>query len=560
MSGARWLAAFAAAAGAFALWLWLVPASSPPSGDAPTPDTGTQASERGRDPGEATGGDLAAATDAAPAVAWQVLLLPDGSVRARPESVRVGLAEMPAEDLAASLDGGAGSAPESAGELARVHRWIAVPGTLQEDGSVRVSTTLARADRYVLQAMGEDGLRQYDADFSADAPPASVRPLVGAGLRVRRDPALAGEISLLLRRRGELADAPRWRRLLERHPQIRVAYDDSPLGLTLPLHEWAPLPPQAIEVLWLVDGIEAQALPLLLRPGQWHEIALDPLAHAVARELSVDLRLRVVGDADQAPIEGVEVRMAHPRGERVQHTGPEGETLLTGLDRQQTLSLQLHPPSADDELPRWPASLAAELALEELARETGAGRVLAHTLEVAALRWLVVQSPSLPLDPARTAGQPYPVFVLQRRDEGAWSDVPADYFRSVEEGLAVSLAADGEYRVAAVLAPWTLATSAAADTRRASRDGRHRVRLDPPQGHACELLVTRDGAPLARAQLMAIGPLRGMPPMELVADLQGRVRLSGVNVDSLRVEVPGFEQLEVDLRGPTARLELQAAR
>lgn len=554
MSGARWLAGVVAAGAACAVWLWLAPASSPPAGDALAPAASTHAGAA-HDALDGPRAEIVA--DAAPAVTWQVLLLPDGDVRARPESVRVGLAEMPAEDLAASLGGESGSGPASASELARVRNWIAVPGTLLEDGSVRVSATLARADRYVLQAAGEDGLRQYDADFSAEAPPASVRPLVGAGLRVRRDPALAGEISLLLRRQGELADAPRWRRLLDRHAQLREAYGEQPLALAQAQQELAPLPPQAIEALLLVDGIEAQAQALLLRPGQWSELALDPIAHAVARELGVDLQLRLVGALDQAPIEAVEVRFAHPRGERVLRTGPDGEALLAGLYRKQALSLQLHFPAAQDALPRWPASLAVELALDALARASGASRRVSHTIEVQELRWLIVQSPSLPLDPARTAGQPYPVFVLQRRDEGGWTDIPADYFQTTEEGLAVSVAAEGEYRVAAVLSPWTLAASAPADTRRASRDGRYRVRLDAPQGHACELLVTRGGAPLARAQLLAIGPLRGMPPMELVADLQGRVRLSGVNVETLRVEVPGSDQLAIDVRGPAARVELQ---
>ncbi|MCE7932484.1 MAG: hypothetical protein DYH17_14060 [Xanthomonadales bacterium PRO6] len=475
-------------------------------------------------------------------------------MRARPDSVRVGLATVPAEERAAALEAGGAALAERA----RVERWIDLPASLLDDGSVRVQVNLPQADRYVLQAAGEDRLRQYDADFTGDEVPAAIDPLRGAGLRAERDPALAGEIALLLRRRGEAPDAARWQRLLDRHPEILGAYDEQPIALSRPRVELAPLPPQAIEAVWLVDGIEAQVQAVPLRAGEWVGIRLDPLAHAVARALTVDLLLRLVRSGDLVPIEDAGLRWQDARGEHRLRSDVRGEAMLASVDRQRTLSLQLEFPAPPDELPRWPAQRELELVVDELFPDATATRRLTYTVEVEPLRWLLVQSASLPLDPVRSAGQPYPVFVLQQRVEGTWIDIAADYFRKLDEGLAVSLAVAGEFRVGAVLAPWTLVFSTAADTGRTSRDGLHRVRLDASSGHACELLLLHEGAPLPRAQVYAVGPLRGMPPQELVADLHGRVRLHGVNVDTLRVEVAGFEQQSVDVRGPSARVELRA--
>lgn len=545
--GLRWSLAAAIAVGT-ALAFWLgggAPRHGP--GDTRTIEA-TEPAVRAP-PGD---GERASSGDEAGPATWQVLLLADAGISALPQSVRVGLATISAEDRATALETGAAES-----EFARVQEWRALPATRLADGKVRVDARVPAADRYLLQASGEDGLRLYDADFAVDAVPTAIPPLRAAGLRVHRDPALAGDVGLLLRRRGELAEAARWRRMLAAHARLQAAFDEQPLALADARVDIAPLPPQAIEAVLLVDGIEAQTQALSLQPGQWSELRLDPLAHAVAQALSVDLRLRIVGAGDEGPIEAVAVRWQHARGERLLHSDALGEVWLRAFDRQRPQPIQLEFPLADP-LPRWPAQMQLELTVDALFPAARERRVHAHTVVVEPLRWLIVQGPATALDPARSAGRPYPVHVLQRRQDAVWTDVPADFFRLVDEGLAISLAAEGEYRLAAVLQPWTLAFSELADTRRASRDGHLRVRLDASAGHACELQVLREGQPLPRAQLLAVGPLRGLPPQELVADLQGRVRLDGVNVEQLLLEVPGFEQQAIDVRGPFARVELRA--
>ncbi|MBK8068046.1 MAG: hypothetical protein IPK27_10580 [Rhodanobacteraceae bacterium] len=553
-----WLAAAAMAALALLVWVSIpedavdAPGVGKPAGAEVSPV------EAASPPTQA----IAPASDAQPVPGWQILLLLDAGIAADPASVRIGLATISAEDMATHLAmrDTAGAAPVDAAEFAQVRRWLTLPATLQADGAVRVGPlTLEAADRYVLQAAGSDRLRQYHADFTADTAPVSLRPLLAAGLRVQRDAALEGEISLLLRRSGELPDAGRWQSLLQRSPALLQAFGEQPWALAAGANELAPLPPQALEALLLVDGIEAQQAPLTLVAGAWSELAIDPVAHAVARQLSVELTLRFVTRGSDAPVAGVQVAWQHALGQRTQASDDTGRVRFAGVDRQREQQFALQFPTGDAELPSWPQGQSLAFIVDEAHPDQLGERRIDHRVELDRLDWLLASSNSLPLDPERTAGSPYPVFVLQQRIDGLWIDSAAEYFRRVDAGLAVSLAAPGEYRVAAVMTPWTVLHSTSADARRPAPDGPHEVRLEAQPGRSVELRLSADGQPLPRTQVLAIGPLRGMPPFELVADLAGRVQLIGVTTDGLRIEVPGYQQTEVALSRPVVDVSLQRA-
>lgn len=539
-----------------ALWWWLR--------EQPSVDTATAGSVA-VSPVQAPGPSLPADPDAGtapapapePAPAVQIFLLPDGGVSADPASVRIGLAAIAAEDLAAALAGQDGAGPAAITEFLRVTEWRSLPATALADGRVQIGPlTLPGAEYYVLQAAGTDDLRQYDADFPRVEIPATVAPLLAAGLRVERSPALPGEITVLLRRQGELSEAPRWQRVQQRQPALLAAYSEQPLALGAGETMLAPLPPQPVEALLLVDGIEAQRQPLDLRAGQWSTLKLDPLAHAVARRLSVDLRLRVLVAGSTTPIADVRVRWQHERGEREAVSDSRGEVRFAGVDRQRPQHFELSFPPVQDTLPRWPATRTVELLLDERYPESRDQRELTHTVEIAPLQWLILSAP-VPLDPARNAGQPYPVHVLQQRLADGWQDVAAEEFRPLGQTLAVSVASDGEYRVASVYTPWTMGYSNAADTRRPAADGRYPVQLQFGNGRSVELLLRHRSQPQPRLQIAAIGPLRGMPPSQLTADMNGRIRLDGVNVDQLLLEAPGYAQQSVDLRTPSVVVDLE---
>lgn len=492
-----------------------------------------------------------------PIPGWQILLLPDAGVSADPGSVRVGLAFVSAEDVATHLASGGAAGPIDAAEFAQVRQWRSLPATREADGAVRVGPlTLEGADRYVLQAASGDRLRHYHANFAGDSAPTNLLPVAGSGLRVRRDPGLEGEISLLLRRTGEFADGAQWQSLLSRFPVIDAAFGERPWQLQLGVNELAPLPPQPIEALVLVDGIEAQRTALSLAPGQWAQLDIDPIAHAVARQLSVDLTLRLIARGSETPVESVQVIWQHERGERSESSDTRGRVRFPGVDRQRPQQFELRFPNDGAALPSWPQSRSLSLTLDELYPDQRGARRIEHTVELDRLDWLVASSSSLLLDPERGAGQPYPVYVLQQRVDGGWFDAAAEFFLKVDDGLAVSLTEVGEYRLAVALTPWTVLFSSSVDSSRASRDARHRVRIDAIPGRSVDLIIGANNAPLPRAQVLMPGPLRGLPPFERVADMNGRLRLDGVTVDSVLLEVPGYSQQSVDLRGPVAEVRL----
>ena len=86
------------------------------------------------------------------ALALRIRLLPDGGVSASPGSVRIGLAYVSPDELAAYQawlrGGGEGAGPRDFEDLAAVMRWLNVPATLDAEGVV--VATLSRWPLVVL--------------------------------------------------------------------------------------------------------------------------------------------------------------------------------------------------------------------------------------------------------------------------------------------------------------------------------------------------------------------------------------------------------------------------
>lgn len=512
------------------------------------------------EPSGASASAATVATDAA-IVAFTTELLPDRQIGALANSVRIGIAKVAPEDASAWqawVDGGReGAGPASLAELATVERWVDAPAQRRADGTVVVGPLdLPRADRYELQARGESALHFYVASFSADAIPATIAPTVAAGLRIRREPAADSDVSVLLRRSGETADNAVWQDLLAREaPQLLAAFNDAAIAVE-PVQVLAPLAPGALDVILLVDGIEAERRPATLVAGALTDVAFDPLAQQVARALSVELRLSFVVQGNGQPIEGLTVTWIADRGDQQRLTDSRGMVAFKGVDRQRNPRFNLEFPADDARLPAWPETKAIEVSLADEPVATDGTRVLRRTIELRPLQWLVVRT-STPIPGERRRGNPYPIFVLQQEREGGWQDASADRFIPIAEGLAASIAEPGRYRLVALQSPWTLLYSSPADARKAALDGQFRVDLRSDTGRAVELTVMQGGVALARAPLALRGPVRGLPATTLETDANGRVRLKDVTVPTLRLEVPGFAVVDVDVRSASAIVELQ---
>ena len=487
----------------------------------------------------------------------RIALLPDGGVSADPRSVRIGLANVSPDDLAAYRawlrSGRAGAGPGGLADLAQVVRWIDVVATPQADGRVVVGPlALPPADRYVLQARAGDGLHFWEARFAPADVPASLRPRVAAGLRVRATRRPGVRAGLLFRRVEGAAREADWQPLMRRErPALLAAFDDTPLPIdAVAATSLAPLPPGEVDVVAVVDGVESERRRVTLSAGRYLDFDLDTDAVELGAALSTTLRLRLVERGSGMPVTAPTLVWAAPRGERRFRPDARGVVVVDGIDASTPLSLQLQlqllfPPPATpsflvDALPSWPERLPLDVSLGDAPAAT-----VEKTIELQPLRWLLVDAPGIDVPRRPRAASPFPVFVLQRREAGAWRDAPADAFRPFAGGMAVSLDRDGLVRVAALVAPWRMVTSPAVEVRRDT--ARYRTRLDTDSGRRVVLRLVAAGQLLRNVPVAMLAPLRGVPPLTVTSDGDGRLVLDGANVPRVRVEVPGFAQAEVRL-------------
>lgn len=518
-----------------ALLLWTF--SGRDTAEAPRPDDAATPDAQARQPGGA----------AAPSVRVELMLLPDGPVRAIPASVRVGLGYVSPDDAAraaADLETGPRADTGSYSELAIPARWVSAPAQLLADGRVKVGPLeLPPADQYTLQAQGEDGLRFYMAGFTSGAMPRSIAPLVGAGVRTHiASPGAA----VLLRRVSSSAPPPAWQRLQEWiAPQMLEAFNEQPLpvenGQVL-----APLAPGPIEVILEVDGVEAERRLLTLPAGRIVDVRFDPMSQAVARAVSIDLQLEFVRRGDGTPVTGLRVDWLGDRTQQHKTTDARGQVVFAQLDGQQSHQFNLHANVARTGLPEWPELIPLQIEPDELSGAGTAGNLVRHRIELTPLRWLIARLPPEAARSRPSKGSPYPIYVLQRRREDRWVDAAAAHFIPTPEGLAVSVEEPGVYRIATALSPWHALESSVA---RVDDTEPHRVDFAGMRGRDVTMTVLRDGRALAGAPVSIIGPFGKLPPAMLKADGSGRITLASATVPSVRIEVPGSDQIEVRLAG-----------
>ena len=496
--------------------------------------------------------DTAVAAPVAADVVLDVLLLPDGAVGALPGSVQLGFGQV-ARDAAASAPTtreAEQAGPRRHADLADIAHWQPLAAQALPDGRVRVGPArLPRADRYVLAARGADGLRYYVADFTAATRPRTVVPLVGAGLRVHTGP---GTAQMVLRRVPSAPPAAAWQGIQAREaPAVLAAFGEQPL----PVADGAvvrPLAPGPVEVVLQVDGVEAERRLVTLPAGGIVDVRFDPVQLAVARAASADLELELVRQGSGTPVGGLQVTWLDGPEATLRTSDARGRVRFAGIDRHRAQRFNVQATLPAQGLPEWPELQVVEVSADDLAAGGDAG-VLHHRVALRPLQWLVARLPRDAARMQRSRGAPYPIHVLQRQREGRWVDAEAAHFVETPEGLAVSIAEPGTYRVATVVSPWRVLESEAA---RGGDGRRAMVTVAGTRGTDVTLTLLHAGRPIVGVPVLATAPLRGLPPVSLRPDANGRVVLPGATVPRLRVEIPGGEQVDVALTGPRTTVEL----
>lgn len=491
---------------------------------------------------------------------FETRLLPHAGQGASPATVRIGIGRVPADQARAYerwvLSGEEGAGPAEYSELAEIVEWVTAPTTVRDDGTVVVGPMpLPWADRFDLRAVSTNPLVSYSASFTAQSHPGAVAPTIAAGLSVLRSPQPGIDARLLLRRVEEAKDAARWQALLaEQAPELLAAFDEAalPLGAT---SQFAPLPPGPLDVVLQVNGVEAGRQRVHLVAGRWIDARFDEVSQAVAQAVAVDLELTFVVTGTTEPIEGITATWHAERGDEPRVSDASGAVTFPNLDRQRLQRFTLQFPRSADELPTWPETRPLELTLDGAVEESASRPMIRKTVEMTPLRWLDVRTGDFPIPFHRQGGNPYPIFVLQQERDGQWEDVASDHFLPIQGRLAVSVQADGRYRVMALRTPWSVRYSSVASIMPRA-DARFAVDLLPSTGHRVEVSVLRDGVPLANAPIALRGPARGLPGMTVTSDGAGRLILDEATVPEIRLEVPGYQTETVDLQSTTSRVEL----
>lgn len=514
------------------------------------------------DPGPAPG-VAAAGSD----WSFQTVLLPGTGGGARPGPARIGIGRITQEDAAAfrawQSGGGEGAGPPALAELAQVESWVEARIERLSDGRVQLGpVVLPAADRYDLEAAGDGPLLYYRARFTQAHAPAEVAPLVAAGVAIGiASGADTAETVVLLRRVAEAGEADQqvWQDLLAAQaPALLAAYGETPLPLPAD-GLLAPLPPGPVDVQVQVRGVLAASFRPTLKAGSIEPLMVNAVQAGVAAALGVTLELRLVAAGSGEPIGNVQVRWTQEGQEdRLATSTADGWVAFAGVERLRTQAFDLEFPTPEraDVLPRWPLHQRIALTLDAPPISTPQTGTERRIVEIVGLQWLELDAGALPLGADRRGGQPYPIFVLQEETDTGFVDRSADHFLPRRRGLAVSTATPGRYRVAAHVSPWCVRWSSVADTRIARADDLHPVRLTEAGGRSVTLVLRQGGRSLANATVLVPGNARGLPPVSLRADAEGRLTIEQVTVPMLRLEVAGAAQVQVRMDAPRIEVEI----
>jgi hypothetical protein len=160
--------------------------------------------------------------------------------------------------------------------------------------------------------------------------------------------------------------------------------------------------------------------------------------------------------------------------------------------------------------------------------------------KAATFRWVVVALDRETRQSLRRPDMPfYPVYALRAWDagRGIWTDIAAREFREEPEGVAVSVTQSGRYRIVVLASPACAVESEEANL--SDEDIEKVVAVESglltDSASRRLLLLRADGSPMSGARVAVGGPISSLPPLEGVADAEGRFDLGPVNVDELIV-------------------------
>jgi len=138
----------------------------------------------------------------------------------------------------------------------------------------------------------------------------------------------------------------------------------------------------------------------------------------------------------------------------------------------------------------------------------------------------------------RKGGRPYPEFLLQRWEGGAWKVYAAEEFRRGQGQVVIPGLQPGTYRVVAAASPYELYESESVELGASNKPAMTTLRAITP-GVPCEIIMisSRTRQPVAGLSFAVSGPYASLPPSRGVTDAKGSLRLGTVRSSELHLEL-----------------------
>lgn len=481
--------------------------------------------------------------------------------------VRVGLGFIDESDRrefeASRVAPGSGSAPRSLDDLVNVRHWRTVSPTLDGPGVLRVGPIeLPRCDAYDLLAWNNDALIYYYRRIHApDA--AATSSSLDAGLL---EPESFTGVRLTLRGEAPFSSC---RAIIERVPaaegeetagrffnlaRLMAPEFTEALSVGTPVdivvgqpNLLVPLPPDEALRITLVapSDVEAAPVEVPLVAGKIVDASIDLSdvfpqgAHAT---VSLEGTLEI-GDTG-LPLVGATITHERHGPSTVSITDERGVFRVPDLPMDRPTSFDVvtsAPPHGRPRVPaRWHFDFVPPL--------TTTGSVVRLRWQVPAYRYLVLDLDSPPVqDVLATTQRPYPIYLIERMEAGAWQPVATDFFEVTGQQVTAAIEQAGRYRFVVGVNPVAVWPSAPADLEGIPAGGEIRTRLLATGQPAGKIqLLVRDAAtniPLVRAAVTVAGPYGSFPPGRWLTNDAGRVDIGPVDCDSasIWIEKSGYE-------------------
>jgi len=465
--------------------------------------------------------------------------------RITPIQAKIGIGTIDDQDLADEIDGANDN--RSNIDLVNYDGWIDAPVTRNAFGGWMVGpVTVPEALSYRILAWGDSGYYLEDVVPTQFTPSevqevGNLSPTPFTGLKVRILNAGPGQFSLFLSRIPD----PDWSEEDSQigqimgfiAPEMKKGYAGQAISIEANGQVLAPLYPDPAIRICLVTraGTRSAWVEVPLIREQINDIALDAasLFGSDPRDL-VDLHGKLLF-SDGTPVKKATIRMKGQRHHSYE-VDNHGRFHILGLSPHEPSTFRVNLPPDTGHRPK---SGSRHHFIFNPDIEFDPSEPTEWIIPT--YRWLVLGisgNDRLNLE----GNPPYPIYILQIKEEDEWKDLPADAFLEEPEGLAISLVRNGTYRGVIAFSPYHFLYSNEVIVNSTEQEVHIPVdlRASTTEGNYHLQLVNED-RPLGGVLVSILGDHTSLPPKQGITNSEGILKLGNVNSGILFITISATE-------------------